>query len=260
MWHAPLPRSAAKVSRRPLFQPRLEFLEARLPAGDVWFGLVPIPPWFASSLRVPNLPAEGSARLAVPPLPATWFQHLPNHPTVLDEDHPTAAHAAFPGSLFIPENRADVPRADAATFASPGARPMGAESPPFLFSGDPEAGRMPISALPILPGDGGMTPPRMGAVNPMVPALPRTVGALPGTRGAHQGGSGKGGRETVIPSQFISKTYTEALGRLPDQGGWQSAVDFYTQNGCSTGTLKTWGRSVYLSNEYGNLAYDNPAK
>jgi hypothetical protein len=63
-----------------------------------------------------------------------------------------------------------------------------------------------------------------------------------------------------IPSQFIAKMYTEGLGRTPDAGGYQAAVNFFTQNGCSKNSLRTWGRGIYLSTEYNNLGYDNAAK
>jgi hypothetical protein len=65
---------------------------------------------------------------------------------------------------------------------------------------------------------------------------------------------------SIIPTQFIAKMYTEALGRTPDAGGYQAAVNFFTQNGCSKNSLQTWGRGVYLSAEYNNLGYDNAAK
>ncbi len=58
------------------------------------------------------------------------------------------------------------------------------------------------------------------------------------------------------PSQFIAKTYTEALGRAPDQGGWASAVTIFQNTSCTQATLKQWGRVRYLSHEY-NLAYGN---
>lgn len=63
-----------------------------------------------------------------------------------------------------------------------------------------------------------------------------------------------------IPSQFIAKMYTEGLGRTPEAGGYQAAVNFFTQNGCSKSSLQTWGRGIYLSAEYDNLEYDNSAK
>lgn len=66
--------------------------------------------------------------------------------------------------------------------------------------------------------------------------------------------------QAAVPYQFIAKTYSEALGRMPDQGGWGGVVTYYSSNGCSRATLKTWGRTVYLSSEYNGLDYDNAAK
>jgi hypothetical protein len=63
----------------------------------------------------------------------------------------------------------------------------------------------------------------------------------------------------IVPAQFIAKIYTEALGRIPDQGGWSSAVTYFQQNGCSRGTLATWGTSALTSAEFTGLGYDNAA-
>lgn len=66
--------------------------------------------------------------------------------------------------------------------------------------------------------------------------------------------------EAVVPTQFIAKMYSEALGRIPDQGGWGASVDYYEAAGCSQSTLKTHGSSIYLSVEYNGLGYDDAAK
>jgi uncharacterized protein DUF4214 len=63
-----------------------------------------------------------------------------------------------------------------------------------------------------------------------------------------------------VPAQFIAKQYTEALGRMPDQPGWQSAVDYFDKNGCGAGTLATEGEAVYTSSEYTGLGYGDAAK
>ena len=63
-----------------------------------------------------------------------------------------------------------------------------------------------------------------------------------------------------VPTQFMAKMYTEGLGRAPDQEGWRAGANYFAQNGCNRANLKTWGRGVYLSTEYNNLAYDNAAK
>ncbi len=64
----------------------------------------------------------------------------------------------------------------------------------------------------------------------------------------------------AVPHQFIAKMYTEVLGRIPDQGGWQGGVNFFTGNACNQANLRNWGRGVYLSAEYDGLGYDNAAK
>ncbi len=81
--------------------------------------------------------------------------------------------------------------------------------------------------------------------------LPRGPGLPP--NGQLSGGA-------VLPSQFIAKHYSEALGRLPDPGGWQSSHEFFARNGCYFDSLKTWGRSVYLSPEFSSFPYDNAAR
>lgn len=63
-----------------------------------------------------------------------------------------------------------------------------------------------------------------------------------------------------VPTQFMAKMYTEGLGRVPEQAGWQAGANFFAQNGCNKNSLKTWGRGVYLSAEYNNTRYDNAAR
>jgi hypothetical protein len=66
--------------------------------------------------------------------------------------------------------------------------------------------------------------------------------------------------QAAVPYQFIAKIYSEALGRIPDQGGWQEAVQHFNADGCSRKTLKSWGRGPYLSKAYDDLRYDNAAQ
>jgi hypothetical protein len=63
-----------------------------------------------------------------------------------------------------------------------------------------------------------------------------------------------------VPGQFIAKQYTEALGRLPDQAGWQGDVAYFQSDGCNATTLANVGRSIYTSSEFAALGYDNHAK
>jgi len=66
--------------------------------------------------------------------------------------------------------------------------------------------------------------------------------------------------DAAVPAQYIAKQYSEALGRIPDQGGWQSYVTLFTQCGCNKSCLKNYGRGFFLSTEYANLRYSNEEK
>lgn len=66
--------------------------------------------------------------------------------------------------------------------------------------------------------------------------------------------------QAAVKGQYIAKAYTEALGRIPDQGGWLSAINLFASQGCNTGTLRGFFRGVYLSAEFNGLGYDNAAK
>jgi hypothetical protein len=68
------------------------------------------------------------------------------------------------------------------------------------------------------------------------------------------------GTAPALPAQFIAKMYTEALGRIPDQTGWSNSLDVFRSSGCGPAQLQSWGRGIYLSNEYGNLGYDNASR
>lgn len=63
-----------------------------------------------------------------------------------------------------------------------------------------------------------------------------------------------------IPAQFIAKIYTEALGSAPDPEDWTAASTWFKANGCRAATLRTWGKKVYLSNDYRSLGYDSAAE
>ena len=63
-----------------------------------------------------------------------------------------------------------------------------------------------------------------------------------------------------VPGQFIAKQYTEALGRAPDQAGWQGDVAYFTRDGCNATTLANVGTSLYTSPEFTGLGYDNAAR
>jgi hypothetical protein len=59
---------------------------------------------------------------------------------------------------------------------------------------------------------------------------------------------------TTVPYQFLAKMYTEALGRAPDQPGWQNWVNYFQQNPASPATLRAVGQAFY--NQYGEFGAD----
>jgi len=63
-----------------------------------------------------------------------------------------------------------------------------------------------------------------------------------------------------FPAQFSAKLYTEALGRIPDQGGWQGQSNYFTQAGCSSATLSVRGQDIFTSSEFLALPYDNTSR
>ena len=65
--------------------------------------------------------------------------------------------------------------------------------------------------------------------------------------------------DAAVPAQFIAKIYSEALGRAPDPQGWLAAVRYFQTNGCSRGTLRTWGSAALTSAEFRGLHYDDAA-
>ncbi|MEU4703272.1 DUF4214 domain-containing protein [Nonomuraea dietziae] len=63
-----------------------------------------------------------------------------------------------------------------------------------------------------------------------------------------------------VPAQFFAKMYSEALGRMPDRGGWAAMVADFLEHGCSTARLKERVRGFYTSAEYVGLPYDHESK
>ncbi len=64
----------------------------------------------------------------------------------------------------------------------------------------------------------------------------------------------------IVPYQYISKLYTEALGRLPDAGGWASKSAAFAAAGCDAGSVQRLGNEILQSNELASRNYDNAAK
>jgi hypothetical protein len=68
--------------------------------------------------------------------------------------------------------------------------------------------------------------------------------------------TGVASAQTVIPTQYIAKLYTEALGRAPDQTGWSNDMAYFQTSGCTAASLTTIGESVYNSDEFAEDATD----
>jgi hypothetical protein len=69
--------------------------------------------------------------------------------------------------------------------------------------------------------------------------------------------TGVAAAQTVIPTQYIAKLYTEALGRAPDQTGWSRDVAYFQTKGCTAASLAAIGASVYNSNEFAGDVTDS---
>lgn len=95
---------------------------------------------------------------------------------------------------------------------------------------------------------------RLG-VGVAVMGLPAAFGAGLGTAAGLASAA-----QAYVPAQFIAKQYTEGLGRIPDQAGWQSAVSYFTQKGCTASSLAAFGEATLTSPEYTGLGYGNAAK
>ena len=65
--------------------------------------------------------------------------------------------------------------------------------------------------------------------------------------------------DAAVPTQFIAKMYTEALGRAPDPTGWTDAITYFQTNGCSQSTLQSWGSQLLATAEFAGLGYDDGA-
>lgn len=63
-----------------------------------------------------------------------------------------------------------------------------------------------------------------------------------------------------VPTQFIAKLYTEALGRAPDASGWTTRTSYFATNGCSAATLSSQINTVFASSEYSALGYSTNAQ
>ena len=62
------------------------------------------------------------------------------------------------------------------------------------------------------------------------------------------------------PSQYISKLYTEALGRAPDQEGWQYHLNYFINRACNASSLSDAAKNIFNSPEYAGLGYSPEQK
>lgn len=65
---------------------------------------------------------------------------------------------------------------------------------------------------------------------------------------------------SFYPAQYITKLYTEFLGRVPDQQGYKGYSDYFQQNGCNDFTLKVIGYQFLNSEEFAQLNYSGSAR
>lgn len=63
-------------------------------------------------------------------------------------------------------------------------------------------------------------------------------------------------RTAHVPAQFVAKTYTEVLGRAPQDGEWNGGLHHFSTHGCDLTNLVTWALPVYDSRELRSLRYD----
>ncbi len=62
--------------------------------------------------------------------------------------------------------------------------------------------------------------------------------------------------ERNFPAQYVTKLYTEALGRAPDQAAWRHLIDYYNAAGCNLTALTQHGQVILTSPEFEGLGYD----
>ena len=68
------------------------------------------------------------------------------------------------------------------------------------------------------------------------------------------------GNQVTIPSEFIARTYTEGLGRVPTQTEWNKWHSYFQTRPCNTLSLSGTLAEVYFSDEYKNLPYSADAR
>ncbi len=63
-----------------------------------------------------------------------------------------------------------------------------------------------------------------------------------------------------VPSEYIARFYTESLGRLPDQQGWNFWQKQFETKGCNTATFDHFVSFTLQASEFNNIEYNNAEK
>lgn len=66
--------------------------------------------------------------------------------------------------------------------------------------------------------------------------------------------------KATVPSEFITRTYVEGVGRIPSQGAWNKWKSYYKINRCTQASLSKLLDEVYTSREYSDLGYSSKEK
>jgi hypothetical protein len=64
----------------------------------------------------------------------------------------------------------------------------------------------------------------------------------------------------AVPNQWLGQIYVEALGRVPDENGWNSNVAQFSGGVCNATKVKAVAQGVLLSSEFSALGYSKYEK
>lgn len=91
-------------------------------------------------------------------------------------------------------------------------------------------------------------------------ALLGVAGAASMLGGISGTSSPSAGSESNVPNEYIARLYTEGLGRLPDQTGWNAQLSRFTGSGCSIQTMTDAAVTTLGSNEFAAIPYTDRAR
>ncbi len=110
---------------------------------------------------------------------------------------------------------------------------VGSAAPPAAAQSPPTT----ITTTTTAPPTGAGTPsPGASASGASTPGAPATTTTVPA--------------DQVIPYQFVTKGYTELLGRAPTPAEWTAGVAFFSTHGCTADSLRQFGDRLVGSAEY----------